>query len=67
MSKKKKKPEEMFNVILSHKGNVTQNIFENSSHSSQNGKYQKTNTINAGEGAGRKGTLVHSWKECKLV
>jgi hypothetical protein len=53
----------MFNVILSHKGNVTQNIFENSSHSSQNGKYQKTNTINAGEGAGRKGTLVHSWKE----
>ena len=40
---------------------------EISLHTNQNGHHKKNlQTINAGEGGGEKGTLLHCW-ECKLI
>ena len=53
--------------ISNHLGSEHQKHNELSTHTCQNGYYQKTTNNKCWQGCGEKGTLMHCWWDCKFV
>ena len=53
--------------ITHYQRNANQNHNEVPFHTSQNGCHQMSTSNKCWRGCGEKGTLLHSWWECKLV
>ena len=53
--------------ISNHLGSEHQKHNEISTHTCQNGYYQKTTNNKCWQGCGEKGTLMHCWWDCKFV